>query len=155
MKKSVLMFFLIAVIAFAGQAQTKPTGNKPDAGKQKNITKVETPEQKAQAAVDKLDKQVTLTADQKTSVKALALTKFNSIEATQTKYKGMADKKDVMNKEMQTAKTDYNAGLKKILTPEQIKKKEDAEKHVTPTGTGTQTKPTSTETKKDPTKSKK
>lgn len=148
MKKILLTFVVIGAITLTGYAQTPTTTatKTKAAGTQKGVKATETPDQKAQAAVDKLDKTVTLTADQKTQIKALAVTKFTNVDAIRAKYKGQADKKEVEKKEIQGAQKDYRDGLKKILTADQVKKMEDAEKAAkeSKTNSGGTTKPTTT-----------
>ena len=126
MKKIFLMFILIGAITLVGYAQNKDAAaaKTAPAGQQKAAT----PEQKAQVAVDRLDKTVTLTADQKTKVKELALTNFAKVEAIREKYKAQADKKEIERTEIHAAQKEYDEGVAKILTADQIKKREDAAK---------------------------
>ncbi|MEI6124698.1 MAG: hypothetical protein WCQ95_13855 [Bacteroidota bacterium] len=127
MKKIFLALFIVGSIAYAGQAQTSRTNTtKAETnGQGKNI---ETPAQKAQGSVEKLDKTVTLTADQKTQVYNLALARSKKVEEITTKYKGQADKKEIEKQEIQAARNEYQVNVKKILTAEQIKKMDAAEK---------------------------
>jgi len=123
MKKIVLMCVIIMTFVFAVQAQNMQSTTAVN-----TKAKMQTSAQKAQAAVDKLDKTVMLTPDQKGQVKNLAITKFNAIDATKAKYKGQNDKMDMEKKDIQAAKDAYHMGLKRVLTPEQYQKFEASEK---------------------------
>ncbi len=128
MKKLFLIFIMIGAIAFASQAQNSSVRASDKQKSSQDKVKTETPEQKAQASVDKLDKTVTLTEDQKKQVYNLALIRSKKVDEINAKYKGQDDKKDVANTEVKTARKEYRESVKKILTADQIKKMETEEK---------------------------
>jgi Spy/CpxP family protein refolding chaperone len=79
-----------------------------------------TPEQRAQKSVDNLDKAVTLTADQKTQVYNLALTRAQKVDEIRTKYKGQPDQRETAKKEVRAAHKEYALAVKPLLTPDQL-----------------------------------
>ena len=87
-----------------------------------------TTEQRAQKNVDELDKIVTLSADQKAKVKELALTRIGKADAVRGKYKGQADSKEAIKKELAPARSEYKQAVRAILTPEQLTKDKEAKK---------------------------
>jgi Spy/CpxP family protein refolding chaperone len=123
MKKIFLMLAVTGAFALAGYAQNPKTGTaKPASEGQGKGGKHETPEQRAQQSVDRLDEIVSLTAEQKTQIYNLALTRAKTVDSIREKYKGQPDKKEQAKQEMQSAHKEYRQSVKKLLTPEQMKK---------------------------------
>ncbi len=123
MKKIFLMLVVISAFTFAGYAQTTnttPVKTTPVA-KDKG-GKHETPEQRAQKSVNKLDSIVGLTADQKTQVYNLAITRAKNVDVIREKYKGQSDKTEQGKQEIQSAHKEYHSSVKKLLTPDQMNK---------------------------------
>lgn len=113
MKKLLVVFALVFAVS-AINAQDNGKGKKDGKGKS-------TPEQRAQKSVDNLDKAVTLTADQKTKVYDLALTRAKKVDAIRESNKGKKtpDEKEAMKKEIKAAHKEYRAAVKPLLTQEQ------------------------------------
>jgi Spy/CpxP family protein refolding chaperone len=84
-------------------------------------TQKKTPEQNADAYVNRLEKQLGLTAEQKVKVRELVITKSKKIEEFQAKAKA-AGNKDQLKAERQKIKDDFELGMKDVLTPEQYAK---------------------------------
>ena len=135
MKKILLMLTVIGTFSFAANSQNQRTAAptpaptpKPTAPVEQNQSedkgggKHETPEQRAQQSVDRLDKVVMLTAEQKTQVYNLALTRAKNVDAIREKYKGQPEQKEQAKSEMQAAHKEYRQAAKKLLTPDQMNK---------------------------------
>jgi periplasmic protein CpxP/Spy len=121
MKKIILVLAAVSASIFA---LAQDNGN----GKKTNNPKL-TAEQRAQKSVDGLDKIVTLTAEQKTSVYNLALTRAKKVDELRAKHKGQKEGKDALAKELKQAKTDYRSGVKQLLTEEQKNKLKEHHKN--------------------------
>ena len=98
----------------------------PAANKEKG-DKRETVEQRAQQSVDRLDKIVVLTSEQKPKVYALALTRAKAVDEIRLKYKGQG-KKEEAKKEIKDVHKQYGTSTKALLTPEQINKLQEHHK---------------------------
>ena len=123
MKKTIIMLSAFCFLAFAVQAQKATASTPPQTTKEpQKGGKHETPEQRAQQSVDRLDKIVGLTPEQKTQVHDLAIARANAVDAIRTKYKGQPDKKEAAKTEMQDARKQFRMSVKKLLTPEQMNK---------------------------------
>ncbi len=81
-----------------------------------------TPEQRAQKNVDRLNEIASLSEDQKSKVKELALARISKVHDIRQKYKGQAESKEIMHKEVEAAQAEYRKSVKAILTPEQLEK---------------------------------
>ena len=121
MKKILLTLVIASAFTLVGTAQN-PSQIKPAPMGKGGARQHETPEQRAQQSVDKLDKIVTLTADQKTQIYNLALNRAKTVDGIREKYKGQTDKKDQEKQEIQAAHKGYRQSAKKLLTPDQMNK---------------------------------
>ena len=140
MKKLILLF---AVLLAANSTFAQDEAKK---GKGKGKLPVE---QRAQRSVDKLDKAVTLTAEQKTKVYDLSLTRATKHDEIKAKYKGQPEKKEEAKAEFKANHKEYRTSVKAILTPEQIatlKAKHKAKKGAKKTGA----KPTKIQNEQEP-----
>jgi Spy/CpxP family protein refolding chaperone len=108
MKKMLLV--LIGICSINAATAQNGKGGQPKA----------TPEQRAQKSVDHLDKTVTLTADQKTQVYNLALSRAQKVDGIRTKYKGQPEQRETAKKEIRAAHKEYALAVKPLLTPEQL-----------------------------------
>lgn len=121
MKKIILLaacFFAVSSI----NAQEVPTTPKPEKAHIKKGGPKLTTEQRAQKSVDNLNSEVTLTDEQKTKIKELALARVTAIDAIRDKYKGQSENKEVVKAEMQTVRKEYHKNAKALLTAEQLEK---------------------------------
>ncbi|HET6989871.1 MAG TPA: hypothetical protein VFJ43_01050 [Bacteroidia bacterium] len=129
MKK--LIFSLLMLVTFTAFAQTQPDQSKPE-------RENKTPEERATAIASHLEKNLGLTADQKTKVHDLALTKEQKIDQLREQNKGK-DRCAWADQRKQT-QDEFDAGMKKILTPDQYTKwnaekeerKKEAQEHQRP-----------------------
>lgn len=118
--KKLFLFFTVVLFVSSAIAQVnakKVDGLKPVARPKGKPTI----EQRAQRSVDNLDKAVTLTADQKTKILALATEHEKKLEAIKGKYIGKesdADK-EAAKSELKTAHKEYRTAVKGILTSDQ------------------------------------
>lgn len=87
-----------------------------------------TVDQRAQRNVDEIDKMVSLTTDQKAKVKELATIRITKADAIREKYKGQADKKEEIQKELMPVRKEFKDALKSVLTKEQLLKLHEAKK---------------------------
>lgn len=117
-KATLLLAALLAITTAFSQGKKKDTKDKGE-GKGKP-----TAEQRAQRSVDKLDKVVTLTGDQKTKIYDLALVRAKKHD----ELKGKSDDKAAKVDEFKAANKQYREAVKANLTPEQIKKLKDNKK---------------------------
>ncbi|MDQ3111578.1 MAG: hypothetical protein M3R17_16950 [Bacteroidota bacterium] len=85
-----------------------------------------TPVQRAQGFATHLEKELTLTPEQKTKVEKLALTRENANEQLREKYKGQDP--CASKAEREQVRADFENGMKAILTPDQLQKWEDRKK---------------------------
>ncbi len=115
MKKTVS---IIAAICFFSFLYAQPSGSQNSANRGKH----ESIEQRAQKSVDRLDKIVTLTPEQKQQVLDLGLTRAKNVDEIRNKYKGQPEKKEDLKKEVQEIHKVYRLGVRKLLTAEQINK---------------------------------
>ncbi|MDB5257309.1 MAG: hypothetical protein JWM14_2004 [Chitinophagaceae bacterium] len=79
-----------------------------------------TPEQRAQKQTDHLQKKLGLTEEQKTKVYDLNLSRITKMKATRDKNKNSTDKQ-AAKADYQKIKTDFDSGLKALLTDDQQK----------------------------------
>lgn len=116
MKKIIASLLLMAIGATAfAQAPAPPQGPPPRDHK--------TPEQRATDQANHLEKELGLSADQKTKVHDLAL-------AREQKMEKLRERKDTtgVHAERKKIMDEFHDGMKKTLTPEQFKKWEDMKK---------------------------
>ncbi len=85
-----------------------------------------TPEQRATALADRLEKDLALSADQKTKVHALALTKAQKMDQLREQNKGK--EKTTWADARKQVRDEFTAGMKSVLTPEQFAKWEAQKK---------------------------
>lgn len=113
MKKLLVVFALVFAVS-AINAQEESKGKKP-------MKEKATAEQRAQKSVDKLDKVVTLTAEQKPKVYDLALARAKKVDAIREANKGKKtpEEREAMKKEIKAAHKEYRDGVKPLLTQEQ------------------------------------
>jgi protein CpxP len=98
-----LMLLFISGIAMAQQSQNK------------------TPEERAESQTQKLTKELSLTSDQSTKIKASLLQQGQQADAIRTKYANATDKKP-MHQEIKTLHESKDAEIKKVLTADQYTK---------------------------------
>ena len=98
MKKTILMLFTVAIASVNMMAQEPQDGNAPK----------RTPEERAAKMTERMTKELVLTPDQQTKMKALILKHEQDREARMQEEKARMDKKDTE--------------IKAILTPEQYLK---------------------------------
>lgn len=112
MKKLLVLLALVFAVGTISAQDAK--GKKPAKGKP-------TPEQRAQKSVDNLDKAVILSAEQKTQVYDLALTRAKKVDAIREANKGKKtpEEREAMKKEIKAAHKEYRTAVKAILTQEQ------------------------------------
>jgi hypothetical protein len=114
MKKIILIFtvLLTSVVTYA-QADAKKM-------KQEQAS----PEERAQKTVDRLNKQVGLSEEQKTKIYDLAITRSKKMEEIKATYKPKKnpDDRPMARKEIQECRKNYREGVKLVLTKEQKEK---------------------------------
>lgn len=118
--------FLIALSAFAVSSMNAQTTNETPTVSKTEYTKnrAEGIEARAQRDVDALDKQLTLTAEQKEKAKAFVVTKINKQTEVRAKYRNREDN-DMAEKrktELTAINEEYKTNIKSILTPSQVEK---------------------------------
>lgn len=112
-----ILTLLLALTTLGAFAQnTNKGGSKPH----------KTPEERATAYANRMEKELTLTAEQKTKVHDLALTRAQKMDQLREQYKGQ-DKK-VWQAERKKARDEFHAGMKSVLSPEQFTKWEEQQK---------------------------
>lgn len=116
MKKLAL---LIAAFIFVNNISAQQDSKKPH--EEKEAKAKLTVEQRAQRSVDNLDKEVTLTADQKTKVYDFALARAKKTDEIIAANKGK-EKKEARETAIKANQKEYRQNVKGILTPEQIEK---------------------------------
>lgn len=114
MKKLLVVLALVFAGSTINAQEATATGKKP-------VKVKATAEQRAQKSVDNLDKAVTLTAEQKTQVYDLALTRAKKVDAIREANKGKKtpEEREAMKKEVKAAHKEYRSAVKLILTQEQ------------------------------------
>lgn len=115
------MIAAIAIMAFFTSTYAQQKAGKPTKEKL-------TIEQRAQKNVEEIDKIVSLTTDQKAKVKELATVRITKADAIREKYKGQANKKEEMQKELIPVRKEFKEGLKSILSKDQLLKLREAKK---------------------------
>lgn len=107
MKRLMLAFVMLISVAVAAQTEKKKE-NENHPGK--------TPEQRADAYAARMEKALTLTPEQKTKVRDLALERARKMDELREKYKDQ-DKK-VWQAERKKVRDDFHAGMKATLSPD-------------------------------------
>ena len=113
--KKVFLIITAAMALNSAYAQ----GPKDKLNKQISEYKNQTPEQRAQFQADKIEKVLSLSADQKQKVYDAALKKNNSIKAAKEKHKNDADKKAGVGPEIKAANQAFVEDVNAVLSPEQ------------------------------------
>jgi periplasmic protein CpxP/Spy len=106
-----ILAITLLLVGFAVTA----TAQKPDASKPKK-----TPEERATAYANKMQKDLGLNAEQKTKVHDLALARATKMKELREKYKDQ-DKK-VWKEERKKVRDEFHNGMKSTLSPEQYLK---------------------------------
>ncbi|MES2566432.1 MAG: hypothetical protein V4565_06175 [Bacteroidota bacterium] len=117
MKKIILIVLSVIGFTMNLQAQEPMKENQVRVPREKI-----SPEDRAQKMIERLNEKITLSEEQKTKVKALALDKNKKTEEIRMKYKGQADKRETAQREIAIVRKDYRKQVKALLTPEQIEK---------------------------------
>jgi len=126
MKKLIIAALLVVSVSAFAQEQAKPEG-KPKREKQ-------TPEQRSQAQLDKLTKELTLNPQQQEQIKPILAEQNAKLEAFRAERMGgnakelSASERDALRTKRQEDKKATDAKLQTILTPEQFKKMKEIEK---------------------------
>lgn len=111
MKKNILFIALLVGIVSFSQAQQRPQRN---------------PEEMAKRNVEILEKQLSLTSEQKTKVSAILLMQMNSMDSLRKAAEGQGDR-EAMRTKMQSIHTENQKKIKELLNDEQ---KKAYEKHL-------------------------
>jgi hypothetical protein len=119
MKKTLMLFGLLMILTFAASAQ-KAKDKKSD--KQETKQK-ETPQARAQEQTSKINSACQLQADQSAKITAFYSDYYSKRDALR-KQKDIQDKK-VYAEKVTSLKKKRDEGLRKLLTPEQLKKWDD------------------------------
>lgn len=132
MKKIIVLFVAAAFSITAGFAQGNDQADKQDCKDKKDRPDTEkapkTPEQRADACANRMEKDLGLSADQKTKVRNLALTRAKKMDELRTKYKGKEGDKQLWKDERKKVRDEFHAGVKAVLSPEQFAKWEEQKK---------------------------
>ena len=132
MKKLIFLFVAIGFATVTGFAQGATNPQVRTTPKKEAANK--TPEQRAAACADRLEKNLGLSVDQKKKVHSLALTRATRMQELRNIYQGKEESKQIWRDERKKAREDFKEGLKITLTPEQSAKWEadKKEKHCGP-----------------------
>ena len=124
MKKVIVCAIAFAGLTLTAHAQVEKRNTQPSTRSDQpaKVKEEKTPEQKAQANVDKLNNIVTLNDDQKAKIYELALDKVKKSDAIREKYKDQPENRDAAKKEIMVVKKEYRQNVKAALTPEQLEK---------------------------------
>jgi Spy/CpxP family protein refolding chaperone len=119
------MLAAFALTAGAASAQTTPTsssmGHQGHMGQRGQGRMNMTPEQHADMQAQRLTKQLGLSADQTTQVRAIALAEAQEMKTTRDQAMASTDRKAGME-QMKATRDKYDTQLKAVLTPEQATK---------------------------------
>lgn len=125
-KKLIIAALLVVSVSTFAQEQAKPEG-KPKREKQ-------TPEQRSQAQLDKLTKELALNPQQQEQIKPILADQNAKLEAIRAQRSGnngkemSAEERDAFRAKRQEDKKATDAKLQAILTPDQFKKMKEIEK---------------------------
>lgn len=114
MKKVILIAACLLSLT-AANAQEKTSGGK----KPLKEAHHQTPEQRAQKDVDRMNSEVTLTAEQKTKIYDLSLSKAKQTDEARSKQKA-GDDRAALEKALKAVKQDYRKAVQAVLTAEQL-----------------------------------
>lgn len=117
--KKLFLITTTATLALNSVYAQEPPKLKEKMHKEMRQHQGQTPEQKAQLQTDKLEKLLSLNADQKQKVYAAALKKNNSIKAAKEEHKNDTDKKEKLGPKIKAARETYVSEVNAVLTPEQ------------------------------------
>lgn len=122
MKKTLAILAAFLLTAGAASAQssdlaTAGRANRMGQGRGANMT----PEQRADMQTQRLTKELTLTADQSTKVRTIALAENQELQALRAKFSSAGSRQGA-GQEMKAIREKYDAQLKAVLTPEQVTK---------------------------------
>ena len=122
MKKTLVIVaaFLLTVGTASAQSSDLATAgrqNRVGQGRGSNMT----PEQRADMQTQRLSKQLSLSADQTSQVRAIALAENQELQALRSKS-AAADSRQGAGQEMRAIREKYDTQLKALLTPEQTTK---------------------------------
>ena len=118
MKKVILIAACLFTISTAVNAQEVAKKERTEKATKEKMT----PEQRAQKNVDDLNSVATLSDEQKTKVKELAIARITKVDAIRAKYKGQPENKEVQDKELMSVRKEYRQTVQALLTPEQLEK---------------------------------
>lgn len=115
MKKLILLSASLIMMSASVNAQEVIRKPKQDKTSKENLT----PEQRAQKHVEALSNEIAISADQKTKIYDLAITKAKKADEIKAKYKS-AENKEGLQTELDANRKEYRKNVKAILTPEQV-----------------------------------
>lgn len=115
MKKLILLSASLIMMSASVNAQEVIKKSKQDKPANEKLTI----EQRAQKHVDALSNEIAISADQKTKIYGLALTKIKKADDIRNKYKS-AENKDGLQADLDANKKEYRKSVKALLTPEQL-----------------------------------
>jgi periplasmic protein CpxP/Spy len=118
MKKLFVITTTVAISLNTMYAQD-PSKMKDKAKKEMHQHKGQTPEQRAQHQADRMEKLLSLSAEQKQKVYASALKKNNTVQAAKEEHKNDADKKAKLGPKIKAARETYETEVNSTLTAEQ------------------------------------
>jgi protein CpxP len=127
MKKMLALLAAVALTAGAASAQTTtttstaPTNHEGHMGQRGQGRMNMTPEQRADMQAQRLTKQLGLSADQTTQVRAIALAEAQEMKTMREQATASTDRKAGME-QMKATRDKYDAQLKAVLTPDQATK---------------------------------
>lgn len=121
MKKTLVVLATFLCTAGAASAQTSDLATAGRANGMGQGRGNQTPEQRADMQTQRLSKELTLSADQTSQVRAIALAQNQEMQALRSKY-ASADSRQGAGQEMKAIRDKYDAQLKAVLTPEQATK---------------------------------
>lgn len=128
MKKMLSLLAAVALTAGAASAQTTttptttaPMNHQGHMGQRGQGRMNTTPEQRADMQAQRLTKQLGLSADQTTQVRAIALAEAQEMKTMRDQAMASTDRKAGME-QMKATRDKYDAQLKAVLTPDQATK---------------------------------
>lgn len=118
------LFSILLVLAASAAFAQAPQGECKNPPPQPPPHK--TAEERASHFSDRMEKDLGLDADQKKKVQALALTREQEMDKLREAHKGQ--EKSTWANERKKVRDDFDAGMKKTLSPEQLQKWEQIKK---------------------------
>lgn len=120
---SALFMFSLTINAQETKAKQAPKKEVANAKKPQGKPAVKkTPEDRAKANTEHLNKVAGLSEEQKVKVNELALAKVQKMDAIREKYKGQPEQKETAKQEMEAVRKEFRQSVKALLTPEQAEK---------------------------------